>query len=102
MGVTIKKKPVTAEISVQHSHKGEVVTEQHHTEDVGDVAITAHPCEVGFEASLTLNMGNFNSTRMGVSIMIPALHSEIDEVFEFAKDWVNDRMGKLAEEAKES
>ena len=55
-------------------------------------------CEVGFDAGYTHNLGNYSSCRFGVSLKIDCEHSEIDEVFEYATEWVNGKMSKLREE----
>ena len=49
-------------------------------------------CEVGFEASYTQNMTNYQSARVNVSIKIPCLQGEVDEVFEYAKSWVDEKL----------
>ena len=101
--VTVKNKQGTATTKVQNLHKGNVMTEQTSQETAGPDAPVADAmpwCEVGVEASLTINLGNFNSTRLQTSLKVPAPHSEIDEVWEFAKDWVNDKMEKLAADAQ--
>jgi hypothetical protein len=98
MALLIKKKP-TAQSAVQHVHSGEVVTEEHITEvvDAPAAMLPAVYCTVGFEASMTINLGNYNSTRLQASIQIPCTHSEIDEVFAFAETWINQKMEKLTE-----
>jgi len=99
MGITVKMKQGTTTTSVQHSHKGKVVTEQEKTLPFGEPkSFAGNPAVVGVEASLTLNLGNYNSTRVGCSIQLPCLHGEIDDVFLFAKQWVDDRMSLMAEE----
>jgi hypothetical protein len=49
-------------------------------------------CEVGFEASYTHNLGNYQSAKVTVMLKIPCTHPEIDHVYEVAKTWVNTRM----------
>ena len=55
-------------------------------------------CEVGFDAGYTHNLGNYSSCKFGVSLKIDCAHSEIDEVFDYATEWVNAKMSKLREE----
>jgi len=99
MGLKLVKKQGAAQVSVEHLHKGEVVTEQHNQEQVGEPKVLNGPvCEVGFEASLTTNLGNYNSTRIGCSLRLPCLHHELDQVFDFAMNWVNAKMEKIAAE----
>lgn len=102
MPIKIKDKQGTATTKVENLHKGKVVTEETNTEKVGDDTpslLQGSLCEVGVEASLTINLGNFNSTRLQTSLKVPAPHSEIDEVWEFARDWVNAKMELLVSDA---
>lgn len=49
-------------------------------------------CEVGFTVGATRNVGDYNSIRYSVSLMVPCNHDELDDVFNFAKDWAESRM----------
>ena len=116
MAVTVKKK-ATAETTVEKKAKGQVLTSETKTEAV-DTSYTekATPpaetttvleakaltpfCEVGFEASYTHNLGNYESCRVNVLIKIPCLHDEIDEAFDLAKSWVDERLTKVNAEIK--
>jgi hypothetical protein len=51
-------------------------------------------CEVGFSAGLTLNLGSYQSARIDVSVRIPCSHGEIDQVYDFARAWVDKRLAK--------
>lgn len=98
MALTIKKKQPVAAISVVHSEKGEVVTEQHHQEAVGEpVALLDGPhASIEVSTSLTINLGKFNSVKVGVGITLPAALNELDDVFEYGRDWMNAKMEQLA------
>jgi hypothetical protein len=101
MPLVIKKKQAVAAMSVEHKHKGGVVTEQHEQEAVGEPKQLQGPaCVVGMEASLTLNLGNYNSAKIGCLLQMPCLHHEIDEAFEYCQNWVNERLQKMAADAQ--
>ena len=121
MAVTIKtKKKGTASVDVQTKAKGQVLTETHVAADVeapefgtgqtgtdGAMVMAAEAlkpiapyCEVGFEASYTHNMTNYESARVNVSIKIPCLHVEVDEAFEYAKSWVDEKLNAVNAEIK--
>ena len=60
-------------------------------EGEGDV-IAVHnfatePASVTVDYHLTMNLGNFESARIGVSV-------EIDDAYEFAAAWAEERIGK--------
>lgn len=103
------KKPqqAAAQTNVQEKHKSQVISEKSGEEkvDVPAEAVakeaTSEPwCEVGVEASYTMNLGDFNSTRLQVSLKVPCQHGEIDQVFEFGKDWVDQKMQSMIEEVE--
>ena len=128
MAISIKKKAATASLTETHTNTktGVVLTDVTKEEKVelpetvkadpetGEIdqgldagtgmqigeAMLAPHCEIGFEASYTHNMGNFESCRLGVSIKIPCLHAEIDEAFDYGKQWVDARLSAVCAELK--
>jgi hypothetical protein len=74
----IKAKPATAFVSTEKKHKGTVL---HETGKQLEVVLAKQfemePCMVGMEASLTINLGDFNSARVACSLRVPCRHEEI-------------------------
>jgi hypothetical protein len=56
------------------------------------------PCTVGFSASYTKNLGNYESMKVEVRIDIPCQHNEINSMFDFCKSWCDDRLNNLQDE----
>ena len=102
MGLKITKKPATATITTEHKDKGEVIAEETQEEKVEmghTLQAQAKPwCEVGFEASYTHNLGNYKSTRVAVTLKVPCMHEEVDNVFDYAKTWVEEKLNPIVEE----
>lgn len=95
----VTKKPGIATVSAQTKHKGQVLAEAMHQEEVGEPKTLEGPtCNVGVDASFTKNLGNYESLRIGVSLHLPCYHQEIDEVFDFGKEWVNAKMEAMIAE----
>lgn len=96
------KKPAKAVVTQQELVKGEVVAEDMQQEVVQQPGagkpVAEHVCEVGVESSYTHNLGNYKSARVQVSLKVPCLHGEIDDVYDYAEKWVETRMTKLVEE----
>ena len=92
MAITIKKKPAVATSKVEMKSKGETVSETSSQEavDMGGKKLESNKpwCEITVEASYTHNLGNYQSAKVGVHLMVPCLHNELDEVYDFTKDWV--------------
>jgi hypothetical protein len=55
------------------------------------------PCVVKVGLGATVNLGNYSSARFDVSIEVPCLHPEIDEVFEFGRQWCEERAAVLSQ-----
>ena len=51
-------------------------------------------CQVGFEASYTHNLGDFKSCKVGISLLVPCRHDEVDTVFVYSEKWVETRLQK--------
>lgn len=48
--------------------------------------------EVGLSRGLTINMGNFESVRLDVSIKVPCYLEEVSDAFEFAQRFTEERL----------
>ena len=82
------------QIIAEDQHQEAVAVEPHH-----GLQMAAQPwCEVGFEASFTKNLGNYQSARLNVIVKIPCPAGDIDEVFDYARTWVNGKLETLVSE----
>lgn len=104
MGLKFNKPKATAQVSTVQKVEGKEVSNVSETEPV-EVPETVAPsmttdasCTVGFEAGYTHGLPNYSSTRIGVSVKIPCSMEELNDVADYAEDWVNQRMEKLVGE----
>lgn len=51
------------------------------------------PAKVSVSKGLTLNLGNYESARVEVSVVIPCYREELDAAYSFADKWVETRLG---------
>jgi hypothetical protein len=80
-------------------------SEEHNNHDIPEWSLvedTTHLFEVRYEAHFTKNMGNYESTRVGVGIRAPANYQGLDEAFKFCEDWVDDRMVEVLKDIEDS
>ncbi len=56
--------------------------------------VTAH-------AGYTHNLGNYESMRVDASLEVPCGMEQIDEAFQFAMGWVDDKVVEIAKETKD-
>jgi len=50
------------------------------------------PAKVTVDYALTVNLGNFESAKIGVSVTVPCYSEEIDKAYEFAQGWAEERL----------
>jgi len=53
---------------------------------------------VGISLGLTVNIGNYENVKAQVSLHVPCSHEEIEDTYEFAKTWVDDKIEELQSE----
>lgn len=67
-------------------------------EEAGDEEILSvhrfvtEPAEVGVTTALTMNLGNYESARVSVSLTMPCYVEEVDKTYEWAQRWVEQRL----------
>ena len=94
MGVKINTGQPKADVSVQKSNGTES-----NQQILGEVqGFTENPCNVGFSATMTRNLGNYENVKVMVSLYYPCMAEEIDETFDNVKGWVDKKMGDVLEE----
>jgi hypothetical protein len=52
------------------------------------------PAKVAVDYALTINLGNFESAKIGVSVTVPCYVEEINQAYEFAQAWAEERVSK--------
>jgi hypothetical protein len=107
---TKSKSPfVVPTVSVRRLYKeGKVVTKETEDEIMLDIELP-HPeaslAQVGFNARMTINLGDFESVQLGVSCVLPCYVEELSEAFVAAKQFVdlklNTEVGAVRDYRKE-
>lgn len=92
----VKKPPVQAKTTATITKQfGKDSSKQ----EVAEETIAVHtfitqPAVVGVEAGLTINLGNYESARISVSISVPCYAEERDAAYNEACKWVEERISK--------
>lgn len=98
-GQDVEAKQAHANVSVEDSTNG-TVTET--IEKVGEAKKYTEPtCNVGMSMGFTKNTGNYENVKVTVSLHVPCLHDEIEDSYEYAKTWVDDKLTAVREEMDE-
>lgn len=58
------------------------------------------PARVSVEMGMTVNLGNYESARITVALVVPCYYEERDAAYDFAKEWVTKRTVEEAKEAR--
>lgn len=105
MPINMKKTAAAPKATVTKtmSEKGQVSAESQTEEAVAGAPVPGNKgpevlAMVGFSASYTHNLGNFKSARCEVSLVLPSEIENINKVFDYAKEWVANRMDLCTEE----
>jgi hypothetical protein len=99
-GLDKVSEPITTHVTKEKATKG--VT---HPSDIQESAIL-HPgvftdgTKVTVEGGRTLNLGNYESARIGVTITVPCDKGSIEESYQWATDWVSKKIEDAVKEAK--
>lgn len=66
---------------------------------IDPLAVPAHKlARVTVEGSQTVNLGNYNSARVGVSVEWPCNIDQLDAAYEKASDWVSNKIMEAVKE----
>lgn len=89
-------KPVKV-VTTQQNKDGTATTEE---EIKGDALVNDPHATVGVSVGITKNLGNYESVKVTVSVFIPCAvdAEEINETYEQAKDWVDEKIASISQE----
>jgi hypothetical protein len=83
---------------------GRLVSEATEEDTIAIHTFITQPAEVGVTLGGTVNLGNFESARLDITCKIPAYREEIEEAYEyafkFADDKLNEQLNKMLSAAK--
>lgn len=101
----LKTKQAEATVSKEIKSKGVTQTQEGETSGVdtpfGSVGLEPM-CGVQIGMGYTKNMGDYESARLDVALLIPCKKDEINEAHDYAKTWVEGKLTALIEELNES
>jgi hypothetical protein len=84
--------PITLTVSRTYKASGEVVANDDWQETLIVREFLSTPARVGVDLSQTVNMGNFESVRVGVLLQIPCYAEEAGGAYEFASKFCKERV----------
>jgi hypothetical protein len=93
-------KPAVAAIMVEKKDHGVTFEEEHKEEVLNPGVMGVNLCEVLVEGGRTINLGNFESTRISVAVKMPCTKDGLNATYDEAVAWVDERLTVMVNMAK--
>lgn len=95
--------PVTAVVARQFFEAKEPVAPAEVKNETIEVhRFVTEAAKVSVSMGLTLNLGNFESARIDVSVVVPCYREEVDAAYKYAHSWVEKRLGAEVQSIREN
>jgi uncharacterized Fe-S cluster-containing radical SAM superfamily protein len=93
MPLTIKKKAQgEATVSVKNKQGGEMLS------TTSTAPLHTDGTLVGFKMGYTKNLGNYESVRVEVSLVLPTYTENVEHAYKVAKDWADKKLTEAVDE----
>lgn len=93
-------KPTTITITKQFKLQSGESESDPVNETIQVTKFETEPAKVRVGFGLTINMGNYESARLDVSVEVPCYKEQVDDAYERAKDWVEERVQREVADIK--
>ena len=92
--------PVVGTVSMQKKVGGAELAETSTQEHVakGIMLNKSEMFSIHVSGGQTVNLGNYNSAKIGVAITVPTTKDELDDAYAFATDWVSKKLTQAMKE----
>lgn len=80
------------------NRKERILKDETQAAPIPDREYTQPVANVGFNCSMTKNLGDFNSLKVGVSLHLPCYVHEIHETYDHAKEFVEAKLNDTLDE----
>lgn len=100
-GEHLYTKPVTGMVSTSKSVSGQEIagslaeTQQLHP------GVFTNGMSITVEGGRVMNLGNYETARIGVSITVPCSKESLDDAYQYATSWVSEKIEEAVKLAKE-
>ena len=102
-GGELATKPLVGYQSVDKSVKGVPVSGSSagETQALHSGVFTKHPTmSITVEGGRTLNLGNYESAKLAVTVTVPCEPSTLEEAYDWATEWVSGKLEAAVKDAK--
>lgn len=95
------RKAAQAVVSKQFVESGSEGAEEVVEETLEVHSFVTATANVSVEMGMTLNLGNYESARVTVSVSVPCYKEEIEDAHEYARKWVESRVVSESKKIRE-
>jgi hypothetical protein len=91
----VKTKEVPSQVFVSKTFKKQGAPEDPNTPEPEVFAVhrfVTEPARVEVQMGLTINLGNYESARVSVGVVVPCYREEIEDAYQFAHGWAEKRV----------
>lgn len=93
--------PLSAVVSRQYQTAGEPPEAPEVKNETLEVQqFVTEPAKVSVAMGLTLNLGNYETARIDVSMLVPCYREEADAAYKYAHGWVEGRLAAEVEDIR--
>lgn len=90
--------PAKAKVSI--TKNGSTIKESEETVHAGVVLEKPDLCMVTVGGGGTVNLGEYNSAKVHVSLSMPTTKEDLEDTFQFVSDWVSKKIDDAMKEVK--
>ena len=96
--------PAQATVTIEKKQAGDelpkILADQHEVLSIPQVEDKKALFSIAFGASRTFNLGNYESAKVSITLTAPASLDTLNDVYEFATTWVDQKMADAEKELK--
>ena len=93
--------PVTGMVSSSKAVSGQPVAESAAESKTIHPGVFTDGMSIRIEGGRVINLGNYETARIGVTITVPCTKDSLDEAYAFATGWVSEKIEEAVNQAKE-
>ena len=97
----LHSKPITGMASSSKSQAGQVIAETIGESETLHSGVFTNGMSITVEGGRVINLGNYETARVGVTITVPCTKETLDEAYNYATGWVSDKITEALKMAKE-
>lgn len=87
-------------VDMQSGKYQQQIKSEVHTINNGVVIAEKDLIRMTVEGGSTINLGNYESARIGVTIQVPTTKEGLEEAYDWATTWISEKIEKTVKEAK--